>query len=457
MQRYSIVLFIFSTIAALALLCAVFPEDGVSIGNIQLNFPSVSDILTGTSASAAESPEALLERRARAAAAGKERFLEWFANDSARFDLPGGDLTFFDPLFEAFDRAGEEKVRIVHYGDSQLEEDRMTGTVRNALQQKFGGGGVGMLPIKEYFTLNEGEGATAQLPSYMVFADAEHRAGNNRYGPMGQFTRLDSAITVSFWPMKGNTGAAKYFNRITLIAGTPDGSLGAACRNSKATIAQGKTYSRTVFELRDSTTKASLSLSGRADLYAVLLDNATGICVDNVAMRGCAGTIFTAISSHQLSSFYRDENVRLIIMQYGGNVVPYVKTDAAISDYKASVQKQIRYLQGLAPDALIIFIGPSDMATSIKGKRQTWPHLKQLTDSLRAGVTQAGAAYWDLYAAMGGENSMVQWVSAKPPLAGSDYIHFTPRGSEFAGQMFSNSLLFYYDYYRWRKENENEK
>ena len=54
--------------------------------------------------------------------------------------------------------------------------------------------------------------------------------------------------------------------------------------------------------------------------------------LDNVAMRGCAGLVFTSISSEQLRSFYRDGNVRLIILQYGGNSVPYTTTSKAVSN-----------------------------------------------------------------------------------------------------------------------------
>ena len=55
---------------------------------------------------------------------------------------------------------------------------------------------------------------------------------------------------------------------------------------------------------------------------------------------------------------------------------------------------------------------------------------------------------------MGGENSMVQWVKARPALAGSDYVHFTLAGSRKIGDMFCDALLLYYDYYRFRKKND---
>ena len=55
---------------------------------------------------------------------------------------------------------------------------------------------------------------------------------------------------------------------------------------------------------------------------------------------------------------------------------------------------------------------------------------------------------------MGGRNSMLRWVESDPPLAGSDYVHFTPAGAERVASMLSDTFLLYYDYYHWRKEHD---
>jgi lysophospholipase L1-like esterase len=179
-----------------------------------------------------------------------------------------------------------------------------------------------------------------------------------------------------------------------------------------------------------------------------MLDREAGVSVDNVPMRGCSGTIFTMLSAAQLSDYYNNENVRLIILQYGGNSVPFTRTDKQISEFCEDISRQITYLQEQAPGARILFIGPSDMSTSIQGKMQTYKHLPAFVDSLRVTAGRAGAAYWDMYAAMGGQGSMVQWVRQSPPLANEDYIHFTRKGAARIGGMMYETLMLYYDYYR---------
>ena len=58
-----------------------------------------------------------------------------------------------------------------------------------------------------------------------------------------------------------------------------------------------------------------------------------------------------------------------------------------------------------------------------------------------------------MYAAMGGQGSMARWVKQSPPLAGPDYVHFTPRGADRMGDMLYEALMLYYEYYKLM-ENE---
>lgn len=451
MKRYQILLFVYSVIAVLAAVCALFPSDGLRIGKMSLSFPTLQEILSPeVRPEDKPSPEELILMRKQAVRdAEKDRFEEFVSSDPARFYLPGDDPGFFDALFEAFGSAMEKPVRIVHYGDSQIEEDRITSTVRAVLQERFGGSGQGMMPARRHFTTSMGGGSTAELDKYTVFGE---RGEVSAFGPFGETVVLDTATVLSYFQVRGKDLC--HFDKLTLLAGNIQGSLAVGCGGRTYSMTPEGALSELVLELPDSSVRVSVSLDGKAELYGVLLDSDKGIRMDNVPMRGCSGIVFTLMDSDQLRDFYRKENVRLIILQYGGNSVPYIKTGRPLSNYASAIGRQIRHLRKLAPDACIVFIGPSDMSTVVKGKRKTYPILGEVVDSLRAAANEAGAAYWDIYGAMGGEDSMVDWVAADPPLAGSDYVHFTPRGSVRIGEMFSDSFMLYYDYYLWRKKND---
>ena len=150
-------------------------------------------------------------------------------------------------------------------------------------------------------------------------------------------------------------------------------------------------------------------------------------------------------------------DTRLIILQFGGNYMPVTRNTKIIEQYQEQIADQIRYFHEVAPQAKILFIGPSDMGKSVNGRVVTWPRLPELVDSLKATALRNDAAYWDLYRMMGGENSMVQWVKHNPPLAGPDYIHLTPAGAQKVGETLTKSLLTYYDFYQLRKTYPQER
>ena len=463
MSGRKILLFLVSVYALLAGICLVFPADGITVGKLTLGFPSLADIRESLSPSdnaPAPSPEELLEQRMNdIRQAEKQKFEAYFRENPARIWFPGDDVTLFDPLFAAMDSARLKQMRILHYGDSQIEEDRITGTVRAGLQERFGGCGPGILPFgNPYYTHDCSETSTAKLRKTMIFGEGARR-NDSRYGIMGQCARMDTSVFTTVSPAKANNRPSRRFNRLTLLAGNVSGAVNLKCGSVTRKLEPVKNASgvgRIVIELPDSSTNVRFSTWGSADVYGFQLDGTDGICMDNIPMRSCSGTIFTRISSAQIKEYVENDNVRLIILQFGGNAMPYRKNGKSISEYKSSLEKQIRHLRTLAPDAAILFIGPSDMSTNVKGKMQTYPHLPMMVDSLKAAANNAGAAYWDMYSAMGGEGSMVEWVKARPQLAGSDYVHFTPKGAEAVGKMLFETLMLYYDWYRLRKYGDSK-
>ena len=186
--------------------------------------------------------------------------------------------------------------------------------------------------------------------------------------------------------------------------------------------------------LSHSVSKAVITAHGQMEIYAIMIDGASGVSMDNIAMRGVSGTLFTSIDRRTLAPFFQQQNVGLLLLQYGGNSVPYLKPGKSIIDYMQQLKAQIDLF-----------------------KRMTYPYLPMVVDSLRAMAQESGVAFWDMFRAMGGRGSMVKWVEADPQLAGEDYIHFTPRGSRRMSEMFWSAFELYYKYYRFRHHLDEEE
>ncbi len=333
----------------------------------------------------------------------------------------------YQPLFsfyESLSSAADTSVRVVHYGDSQIEGDRMTMCLRRALQDKYGGSGVGMVALYQNYDSRtvklslSADISPSALPVYRAYGSAANRRPNGIYGPMGQVFVLNN---------KQKYGSEKVSIR---YSATQDNAF------SRIRVF-GSTDSLVILDER--TTTYSLHLKGEREVYGVSLESEKGVYVDNIPMRGCSGTIFTSIDNTALSNYFRTTNTRLIIMQFGGNVVPYIKTQKQVDNYINKIRKQIRYLHICAPQAAILFVGPSDMLYQENGEKRSYPIISLLDEELRKAVEEEKSAYWSLYNAMGGENSMCEWQ--QKGWTGSDGIHFTRQGSDQAGQMLTEFLL----------------
>ena len=205
------------------------------------------------------------------------------------------------------------------------------------------------------------------------------------------------------------------------------------------------------FDFADPVSRATITLNGTAELYGVSMSGKNGVTVSNVPMRGCSGTIFTRIDSTLLAQSYKEMNVALIILQFGGNMMPQINSDKAIERYMKLITRQIQYLKRVNPQAEILFVGPSDMVKRIDGQLQTYTYLPKMNEALKETVLKSGAAYWDLFHVMGGKNSMIEWVKHVPAWAGPDYIHFTEAGAYEISTILSNAFLMHYDFYNLRK------
>lgn len=460
MKAKIIVIFIFGVLAGLALICAVFPPEGITIGNIKFEFPSLHEALSVRSATDTQSgdstdvvptdPEELFEYQLKNMNTNDQKaFMEFCQSNPARFHVPDSDLTYFDDLFEAMENAAVEPMRILHYGDSQLEGDRISADFRERLQTAFGGSGVGMVPaVQSVGAMTVVQTASPQLQRYFSYNMGDHLT-NGRYGIMSQVAHLNGSVTMSFRSSSlEGVPHSKTYSKITLVC----------CGNGRASV----NAAGTKLDMTDNTggidgmkfltatlpspqNRVTVNASGNMEIFGVMLDGKNGISLDNVPMRGCSGTVFTITDRKTLEPFFKHSNVRLIILQYGGNSVPYMNQEKQIQGYKNGLIAQVNLFKKIAPDAKILFIGPADMATNVKGEKQTYPQLEPTIKIIEEVCNETGIAFWNLYDAMGGRNSMVKWVNAN--LAGKDYLHFTRDGASKVADMLFNTYLMYYRFY----------
>ncbi|MBQ6771494.1 MAG: hypothetical protein IJP44_11035 [Bacteroidales bacterium] len=474
MKPIKTLIFIFSIMLLLVAGWLFFPADGLALGGLTLRFPSYVEEL-GQDEEVVVDVDAVMDNVKKSFEMTCSEtmydslvfFRDYLKGNPNRIYLPDDDYTFFDTLFAQFERAQAEGMtyRVMHYGDSQIEMDRISSVLRQKLQELFGGSGPSMIPaIQTVATISVSQRASG-LKRYTLYGDSTtRRAGHNRYGVMSQFGQVTGEGSVSF-TQTGHSQAfekAKEISSVSVLLGRNSQGFTASlrCDTLKVepkTLNANDSVSLITWNLPAKVKKGTIQFKGNAEIYAVLLDGGAGVALDNAALRGCSGNIFTRINEAVLRQSFHLLDTRLIILQFGGNRMPGIAGSKNIASYMKELERQISYLRQVAPHCTFLFIGPADMGKSYNGKMGTWKGLPELNDSLRAMSLRNDVAYWDMFHVMGGEGSMVQWVKHQPPLAGPDYVHFTFRGAQEIGADLAKSFTTYYDFYKLRQRVPNEE
>ena len=464
MRARQVLAFIFGVFLLLGAAWAVFPAEGVRVGGKRLRFASYKGHVRDAMERKVDVDSVLnaLDGRFAMQEDTLAFYREFFYENPDRIYLPDDDYTYFDPVFRAFERARKEgkTLRVAHYGDSQIEMDRISQNLREALQTRFGGQGTGMFPALTTTPMaTVSHYASGGFVSYTMFGDStSRRAGHRRYGPLAQVSGLygSGTITLRARKEKSTLEHVKTFQTVSVLYGRASDDFSVTVQSdtlkprSLTRSKNGVTW--TTWTFSRPVDKATVKMSGNAEVYGLTTDGTAGVAVDNIPMRGSTGHILTRIDKDLMKASFELDGTRLVVLQFGGNFVPAASSSKAISGYMDKVREQIAYFKEVAPEAKILFIGPSDMAISTEdGRIISYRRLPELVDSLKAVSLHSGAAYWDLYRMMGGQNSMSQWVRHRPAYAGPDYVHFTSAGAKVVGETLSRSLLTYYDFYDLRK------
>ena len=376
--------------------------------------------------------------------------------------------TFFSELSSASKNG--KKINICHYGDSQIEGDRMTSFIRQRLQTQFGGAGPGLIPaINVYSTISFRHKYSSNFQRKILFG--KEKLNSNKYGIMlsSAIFHIDSSkaskgIPSEAWieltPSNVAYSRCKAYNNLSVYYNSCKSACTIEIYNKGELMVKDSLKTdglENVFKWKFQSTPEKLKIIFKSTsspiINAVSIEGDIGVQMSNIAMRGSSGTSFGTVDFNSMSFMHKDLNTKLIIMQFGGNSVPFFKDSSSVRGYAYRFRKQIEYVQSCAKEAAIIVIGPSDMAQYKEGIYSTYSFLPYCVEQMKQQSLKSGASYWDLYDAMGGKNSMFAWVNNG--LAGKDYVHFSTQGANKASQLFYNALISAYK--DWELNSITEK
>ncbi len=361
---------------------------------------------------------------------------------------------FYRALDELEGQRPRSSVRILHYGDSILSTDQLSGQIRRTLQHRFGDAGHGFVllgkPWSWYRHLDVKHGArgnwrprplTSDPVSDGMFglggvafetweSNAVAWAGTAKRGPLG--TRVASFDLSYLAHPRGGSFDVLVNNRVVRRINTKGDSMGSVHQQIDVVPGGARLKVRTVG-------------NGKVRLFGVTLkSDQPGIVYDSLAINGARVATLERFDKTHWQSELAHAGASLVVLMFGANEAH--RQFVALDEYRQHLEQIIRTMRQGAPNAAFLVVGPLDQARrrpdGLLRSRRMPAKLSQLQ---RQVALNEGCAFYDTYSAMGGKNSMAAWF--RKGWGGGDLIHPTGTGSRILGSWISDALLAGYEHY----------
>lgn len=377
-----------------------------------------------------------------------------FRTDSSRVDsIPGNDVlkTFLDSLYDP-----GTQTRILYYGDSQIEGDRITSWLRQSFRERSGGTGPGLflpvMPVMYTKTVWLRSSANWKRYNYLSYKGKEisHRRFGPfmaicRYLPEGEISATPQKAFVKIRPSQPADSAARVYERLRILYRNSEGPVNVTVLGDQNilfndTLSTNDGLTELICNL-DDPEEVTIEFSGTVspDIYGISIEGNSGVIIDNIPQRGSAGLEFTMVDRENLAESWSVLDPDLIVLQYGLNIVRNVRTDYAY--YSKGLERQLTLIRSLAPETPVLVLGLTDMAAGKGDSLSSFPNIPAIIEAQKNASNREGVYFWDSWHAMGGSSSIIRWSKKEPPLAQKDLVHLTYEGADTLARKLETSFF----------------
>ena len=357
---------------------------------------------------------------------------------------------FFESLYQ-LQFSGDRKINIVHIGDSHIQADYMTAVIRRNFQTHFGNAGRGLIvPLRVAQTNEPNNFKTSSNVVWKskrcVFPDQPLPIG------IGGVTIETSNAQAALDIYMNDLWQDYSFNALTLFYQRDVKSFDFSVREpggrELATIsafqpdsgnqAAKVSWDRPVNAVSIQSLKSNPDQT-RAIIYGAIVENsANGVLYHTVGVNGAK------FRHYNQAKYFAEQtaamNTDLFIISLGTNEsIEYPYLDKKLP---SEIDQLLASLKENNPHAVFILVTPQDV---FRKKNKPNPGILEVRDVIIQYAVENGLAFYDMYRAMGGENSAQSWTENS--LLSRDGIHLTKDGYEYEGNLFFHALMKSYNYY----------
>ena len=337
----------------------------------------------------------------------------------------------------------KKNLRIAFFGDSYIEGDIFTSDLRALLQDTLGGAGVGMVgatSITAGFRTTVKHKFSGWSTSSLVDAGKKN---HTQEGIMGMSFVPTGNARVEYTGV--NKPHLDTFHRATILYSLAEGQSKVACtingdKTRTATLTASPRVQR--YDIDDTIARIQFNFEANEQLriHGISLEDPEGVTLDNFSLRGTPGTSLRYIPEATLRQTDSLLGYDLIVLQYGLNVMSANVTK--YTTYGKNMVETVEHIKRCFPRSSILLLSVGDRSMKKQGAYATMPGVAAMVACQQSVCAQTGIVFWNLYEAMGGEGSMIHFVSTKPPKANKDYTHLNFAGGKHLAELLYRALEF---------------
>jgi lysophospholipase L1-like esterase len=377
-------------------------------------------------------------------------FIRYDLNEMHHF----GNDRYSEHFFEKLDtllRTGEGRINVVQIGGSHIQAGTFSGQIRTRLQQLNGEMNAGwgfMFPYRISRT-NSPFGYFIKYTGYWQSCRNIEKRKNDLLG-VGGISATTTSEQASLTVLLEKENKLDYrFNKVRVFCNNAESNY---LVSVDSTLVQKKTEGDGFIEFQLNTLVDSLNISiqkkdnrpGSFSLYGITTESApNGFLYHSIGVNGAHVPAFLRcqLFEKQLAQLEPD----LVILGLGINDA-YGRRFSQ-KRFEEHYSELIERIRRAAPNTAIIFTTNND---SYLYRRYVNKNGLKVEESMFNLANKYQAGVWDMFAVMGGLNSIVLWE--KNHLARYDKIHFTHEGYSLLGDLFFSALM--QDFETYLKSNE---
>ncbi len=362
---------------------------------------------------------------------------------------------FYRALARAEAREPGAVVRVLHFGDSPVSADQITGDLRALLQARFGNAGQGFVLIAKPWAWYNHRGIEQSARGWTIHTASQNPSSDGLHGLGGATFEGSSGATADF-----RLETAPQRIELQYLAQPGGGSVEFNTGGTKvaeiSTAAPARAAGFQKLTLPASTRRIQLRVTvGHVRLFGLSFEtDGPGVRYDSLGLN--AAQIQTPLKNFNPQHWaeqIRHQRPDLVVINYGTNESGY--PDYIDGAYANDVRELVRQVQAATPATSILLMSPMDRATrSAQGQIVTYPSLPKVVETQRQVAAELGCAFFNTFQAMGGEGTMARWYEARPRLASADFMHPLPAGAKLIGSMVDEALNEGYQAFKSRKATD---